>query len=252
MNQSNHNQGPQSRGAATGRPRRLYRSVGDRKIAGVCGGIAEYLGIDPLLVRILWAASCVFGLLGLFVYIIAWMVIPDNPEGASAAPRPPSRSGRYVWGTVLIVLGILFLADQHDFYFLVPWRWHYFVPHWVSWGLFFAVMLVALGVILILRGTGVSTPATTGSGTGTAPESESTFGGEKEMSQKRLHRSLDDRMVGGVCGGLAEYFNIDPSLVRVGWVLATFFSGFFMGIIAYVVLMVVVPEQRPEPDGPRL
>ncbi|NUO82475.1 PspC domain-containing protein [candidate division KSB1 bacterium] len=66
------------------------------------------------------------------------------------------------------------------------------------------------------------------------------------MNAKRLTRSRTDRMIGGVCGGMADYFNIDPSLVRVGWVLLTFFSGFFLGIIAYVVLMAVVPEHGPE------
>lgn len=64
------------------------------------------------------------------------------------------------------------------------------------------------------------------------------------MNPKRLTRSVKERMVGGVCGGLAEYFNLDPSLMRVLWVVMTFASGFFFGIVGYIIMMVVVPEQR--------
>lgn len=70
------------------------------------------------------------------------------------------------------------------------------------------------------------------------------------MNTKRLTRSVKERMIGGVCGGLAEYFNLDPSLMRILWVVMTFASGVFFGIIAYGVMMVVVPEQRLEPDEP--
>lgn len=59
----------------------------------------------------------------------------------------------------------------------------------------------------------------------------------------KLMRSINDKMIGGVCGGLAEHFNIDPSLVRVGFVLVTFASGILFGIVAYVVMMIVVPEE---------
>lgn len=62
-------------------------------------------------------------------------------------------------------------------------------------------------------------------------------------NQSRLHRSREERMLFGVCGGLAEYFELDPTLVRVGWVLATLFpptSAF--GIFGYLLLAVIVPE----------
>jgi len=59
----------------------------------------------------------------------------------------------------------------------------------------------------------------------------------------KLMRSVKDKMIGGVCGGLAEHFNIDPSLVRVGFVLVTFASGILFGIVAYIVMMIVVPEE---------
>lgn len=62
------------------------------------------------------------------------------------------------------------------------------------------------------------------------------------MSTKRLTRSTSDRMIAGVCGGLAEYFDLDPTVVRIGYVLLSVFSAGFPGIVAYIILAVVVPE----------
>ena len=58
---------------------------------------------------------------------------------------------------------------------------------------------------------------------------------------KRLFRSKNDRKLFGVCGGIAEYFNIDPVIVRVGWVVAGLMFG--SGILAYVIAAIVMPEQ---------
>ncbi len=54
----------------------LYRSRTNYKIAGVCGGIGEYLGIDPTLIRLAWILATCLGGSGIVAYIIAWMVIP--------------------------------------------------------------------------------------------------------------------------------------------------------------------------------
>ena len=58
---------------------------------------------------------------------------------------------------------------------------------------------------------------------------------------KRLYKSRNDKMLGGVCGGIAEYFDIDPTLVRLGWVLFCALGG--NGILAYLVAAIVIPEQ---------
>ena len=67
------------KGEPTMETKRLYRSVKDRKISGVCGGVAEYFNIDPTLVRLLWALFCFTGA-GLLAYIIAAIIIPDPPQ----------------------------------------------------------------------------------------------------------------------------------------------------------------------------
>ncbi len=59
--------------------KRLYRSTTDRMIAGVCGGIAEYFGIDPVIVRIVAVVLLVAGTAGFWAYIILWIVVPNNP-----------------------------------------------------------------------------------------------------------------------------------------------------------------------------
>lgn len=57
---------------------------------------------------------------------------------------------------------------------------------------------------------------------------------------KKLYRSRTNRMVCGVCGGIGEYFNIDPTLVRLLWALFCFVGG---GVIAYIIAAVIIPEQ---------
>ncbi len=59
---------------------------------------------------------------------------------------------------------------------------------------------------------------------------------------KRLYRSRDDRMLSGVCAGLAEYFGLDPTLVRVGWVILSVLTA-GTGVLGYIVMAIVVPER---------
>ena len=58
---------------------------------------------------------------------------------------------------------------------------------------------------------------------------------------KKLHRS-SSRVVGGVCGGVAEYFDVDPTVIRVLYAVLTFFSAAFPGIILYIILMILMPN----------
>ena len=60
------------------------------------------------------------------------------------------------------------------------------------------------------------------------------------MMNKRLYRSKNSRMLCGVCGGIAEYFDIDPTLVRLGWALFCALGG--SGIIAYIIAAIIIPE----------
>ena len=64
--------------------------------------------------------------------------------------------------------------------------------------------------------------------------------------KKRLYRSKTDRKIAGVCGGLAEYFNLDPTIIRVIWAVLTLFYG--TGLLIYLIMAVVVPEKPEGPD----
>ena len=63
------------------------------------------------------------------------------------------------------------------------------------------------------------------------------------MKDKKLTRSADDRMLAGVAGGLAEYLDIDPVLIRILFVIIALLGGGFIGILIYVVLWIILPEQ---------
>jgi phage shock protein PspC (stress-responsive transcriptional regulator) len=63
---------------------------------------------------------------------------------------------------------------------------------------------------------------------------------------KRLYRSGTERMLGGVCGGLGEHLDVDPSIIRLIWVVVTAFS-LGIGLIVYIAAWIIIPE---EPKGP--
>ncbi len=65
---------------------------------------------------------------------------------------------------------------------------------------------------------------------------------QEAASIKRLYRHEHDKIFGGVCGGIASYFNIDPVVVRVVWALATLISMGF-GIIAYIIAWIIIPAR---------
>ncbi len=232
----------QSRGGS-----KLYRSINDRRIAGVCGGVAAYFGVDALLVRVLWVVSCFVGFVGVFGYFVAWIIIPESP-GGEAEPRPSvsdPANRNYLLGIILLVLGIVLLADRLDYDFLVPWRWSNYIPHWLNWRVFFSIIIILGGLALIVRHNRPQNVVPTSF---TAPPVAAHFSqppppASEPAMQRQLTRSINERMIGGVCGGIAKYFKIDPALVRIGWVLMTISGAVFLGVVAYIIMMIVVPEE---------
>ncbi len=205
-------------------PKRLYRSVADRYIAGVCGGVAQYFQIDPTLVRILWAIFTIFGGIGFVAYLAAWIIIPENPDEFAAHEEGRASSSDnlgLIIGVVLIVLGLALLLEELNFRFIFPWRFHFFDGSFLL-----SILVIGLGLYLIFKKDEPSPIKTEAS----------------PMETKRLTRTIHDRKIAGVCGGLARYFNVDPSIVRVLYVLLTI-SSLFLGIIAYIVMAIVIPEE---------
>jgi phage shock protein C len=63
--------------------RRLYRSRSDRKLAGVCGGLAQFFGLDPTLIRVLFVVLAVLGGSGILIYLAMWIMVPNQPQDAA-------------------------------------------------------------------------------------------------------------------------------------------------------------------------
>ena len=79
-----------------------------------------------------------------------------------------------------------------------------------------------------------------------SPAGVNSFG---SLGGRPLTRSVSDRMVFGVCGGLAHYMNVNVALLRVSVALATIFTGVLPGLVAYIICIIVIP--RDDADFPR-
>jgi phage shock protein C len=127
--------------------RLLRRSRDDRVIAGVCGGLGRYLGVDPVLIRIAALILVLAGGAGVVLYGIGWIAIPEDAEGgegtgyqpASGAETPDRTTGAVVLGLVFVVLGMVFLTDE-------VW------PDFLSWQYVWPVALIGVGLAIIFRG----------------------------------------------------------------------------------------------------
>jgi phage shock protein C len=123
-------------------------------LGGVAGGLANYLDIDPTLVRVIWVLAVVFGLpLAILGYLVLWLVMPAAEVRAGSIPtarREPrgergSDNGALILGLILIVVGAVFLLpDRH------------FLP-WFGWGLLrvgWPVLLIVVGLLVLMRSRG--------------------------------------------------------------------------------------------------
>jgi phage shock protein C len=63
------------------------------------------------------------------------------------------------------------------------------------------------------------------------------------MEPKRLYRSTTNKVFAGVCGGLGEYLNIDPVLIRLLWLLIVIATGIFPGVVVYIIAIFVIPKK---------
>ncbi len=134
---------------------RLYRSESDKKIAGVCGGIAEYFGIDSTIIRLLWLISIAVYGTGLIIYIAAAIIMPkregidtglgsngnsdkNNGQRSSMFGRGFNQEeGRKFFGYALIIVGAILFSKK--FIFL----------RWLSFKFLFPIVLIILGVFIL-------------------------------------------------------------------------------------------------------
>jgi len=118
---------------------RMQRSRDDRMIAGVCGGLARYLDIDPVVVRVIVASLTVVGGAGLILYLAAWLLVPEEGSGSSAVaeqlPTGRERQVRTVGFAIAAVLVVLAFASTGPW---SGWRfpWPLLAVAFVAWLLF--------------------------------------------------------------------------------------------------------------------
>jgi phage shock protein PspC (stress-responsive transcriptional regulator) len=205
--------------------KRLHRSNTDRKLAGVCGGVAEYLGMDPTVVRVVWVVAAFFGGLGAFAYLAAVLIVPKRTTDRTEENR------LMIPGLALMALGSFLFFENIG---LSPIGfWGFFAS---TWKLLFPVFIVLVGLAFILAyrtgEPGLGVP----------------------FRERRLTRIESEKLVGGVCAGLARYFQIDPSIVRLIAFVGLILTPYGLGILFYLVMLVVIPLEAggdfPAEPGP--
>ncbi|MGE5620514.1 MAG: PspC domain-containing protein [Sphingomonadaceae bacterium] len=147
--------------------KRLYRSRTDSVIAGVCGGVGEYLGVDSTLVRLVFVLAILTGM-SLLVYPLLWIVMPRENLGdastgelyssathemaeqarnlgsaVSTGLRGSSRQSGVLMGAILVLVGLIFLLQNLDLY-------------WLRSDLIWPLLLVVCGILLIQRRIGAA------------------------------------------------------------------------------------------------
>jgi phage shock protein C len=143
--------------------KKLYRSRQNRMIGGVCGGIAEYFNIDPVIVRIAAVALFFMGGSALMAYVIGLIAIPNEPFGlpaaekqenvpatvpaAAPAAKNSSNSVPLAMGIVLIFIGVVFLMHNIPFFNPFYWRAWHIIRHF-----FWPSLLIVSGIFIIVRG----------------------------------------------------------------------------------------------------
>ena len=120
---------------------RLHRSATERVVAGVCGGLAEYLEVEPSLVRLAFIVGTLWGGLGLLMYVVLAVVLPVDAQAQPVTVYRQERS-RNLAGSVLILLGAVLLVGN------LGWA------PWLTWNLFWPAVLVFAGAALLVRSSG--------------------------------------------------------------------------------------------------
>jgi len=213
--------------------KRLYKSRTSRMIDGVCGGVAEYFGVDPTLVRIAWVLLTFMGGMGILLYLVAMIIVPKSPEAAPVASGDVSGKNSKFWGLLLVGVGSLWFLQNIGLSLWSHW-WH------LPWEVVFSVLLILAGVAFLMGGRN-------GLHTATVPTDSTPDGNPaRPAPAARLEKSRTDKKIFGVCGGIARHLGVDPTIVRLAFVLGGIASIGF-AVLLYVLLAIVVPKEQVSP-----
>ncbi len=199
-------------------PRRLEISNDNKMLMGVCGSFGRFISFEPAIVRIL--VLLLFFILGqaiLFIYSAFGLILPLK-ESSEQNFSKQNRSITITLNILLIAVIIFLILIQQDvitinetFNFLI----NKFDP--------FTLFIFSLVLIINNYEKGVKV----------------------EMQKKNIKKLTlsDNKVIFGVCGGLAEYFNIHPNIMRIIW-LIFLFASFGTALIVYIILKFIIPPKK--------
>jgi phage shock protein C len=219
---------------AHGGIRRLYKSRADRMLDGVCGGVAEYFGLDSTLVRLAWVLLILVGGMGILLYLVAMIIMPVDRGETSAPPVAVRERNSKFWGIMLVVVGTVWFLGNLG----LP-LWY----HWwgLAWDVVLPVLLILAGVAFLFGGRNSLSAAPVPPAASKGPESQAAEA-VPPVHPARLYKSRAERKIFGVCGGIAAYFSVDPTMVRLLFIIASFASFGFM-LLLYVIMAIVTPRE---------
>ena len=141
--------------------KKLQRIEENKMVAGVCTGLAEYFDVDLTWIRIAFVLAVILGASGILAYIVLWIAVPqkpyqpiygqsevdfNTPGGINSANTALTKknwangNGRFIAGSILIVLGLFFLLDEFNL-----------IPQWMEFEKLWPVILIAFGVFILSR-----------------------------------------------------------------------------------------------------
>lgn len=239
----NHNETNNTMGAGPAAtqsaPWMLYRHPRARVAGGVCGGLGDLLGVDPLLVRLLWVVlTFMTAGAGFMAYLLLWLFLPVGTQAGgaerSAAIRFRGMTSRRL-ATLFMVLGGLWLLSNLG---ILPALTGVLA---VSARLFFwPALFLGVGYLIWrgVRGDAGRSPA------GAGDFVENLSAGMRDLGAAMpFRRSREDRLLLGVCAGLGRRLGVDPTLVRLAWALLTLATA-GAGLLFYLVAALLLPEEE--------
>ncbi len=234
----------------------LYRHPEDKMVGGICGGLGDYFGIDPILVRIMWVVLTLGTAgTGLLAYAALWLLLPvGTAKAGQHAPAALELNERNVGraGLLLVAFGVIWLLANLG---ILPALWHVF---WRVMGLvFWPVLLIGAGLLLLKnqrawRSRLFSARDRMREGKTRATSSLNRESAKEVLRRAKssipLKRSREERMFFGVCGGIGKAIGLDANLVRLIWV-AFAIGSVGTGVLVYVLTGLLLPEEegRTEP-----
>jgi len=161
------------------------------------------------------------------------IIMPVNREKTSVPPAAARERNAKFWGILLVAVGAVWFMGNLG----IP-LWH----RWwgLAWDVVLPVLLILAGVAFLFGGrNSMVTPAPAApAGPGEAPAPAAAA----PQGRSRLYKSRTEKKIFGVCGGIAEYFDADPTMVRLLFIIAAFASFGFMALL-YIAVAIVAPRE---------